>query len=328
MSLVDKSIEIGGLKLEGRILMPPIATYQCDENGMVTQNVCDYYAKRAKNSHVSLIITEHSFISQQGKAKEKQLSSAEDKCIDGLKNLVDTIHACGTKVFAQLNHAGSASMQKVCIITPIAPSSVILPVKPALGDGSLPREIAKTEIPGIVNDFVKAARRAKEAGYDGVEIHSAHGYLLNQFYSPLTNHRIDEYGGSLLNRLRIHREIIHAVRKEVGKEYPISVRFGGCDYMNGGSTIEDSVIAAKVLEQSGVDLLNISGGMCRYTRNGHTESGYFKDMSSAVKTAVNIPVAVAGGARSLSDAELLLQEQSADLVGIGRALLKDPRWEE
>lgn len=231
MSLVDKSIEIGGLKLEGRILMPLIATYQCDENGMVTQNVCDYYAKRAKNSHVSLIITEHSFISQQGKAKEKQLSSAEDKCIDGLKNLVDTIHACGTKVFAQLNHAGSAAMQKVCIITPIAPSSVILPVKPALGDGSLPREIAKTEIPGIVNDFVKAARRAKEAGYDGVEIHSAHGYLLNQFYSPLTNHRIDEYGGSLLNRLRIHREIIHAVRKEVGKEYPISVRFGGCDWM-------------------------------------------------------------------------------------------------
>lgn len=209
MSLVNKSIEIGGLKLAGRILMPPIATYQCNENGMVTQKVCDYYAKRAKNSHVSLIITEHSYISQQGKAKEKQMSIAEDKCIDGLKNLVDAIHACGVKVFAQLNHAGSAAMRNVCITNPVAPSPIVLPVKTALGDGLLPRKIEKTEIPGIVNDFVKAAKRAKEAGYDGVEIHSAHGYLLNQFYSPLTNHRNDEYGGSIRNRLRIHGEIIH-----------------------------------------------------------------------------------------------------------------------
>ena len=241
---------------------------------------------------------------------------------------MDAIHENGAKVFAQLNHAGSAALQEVSHTTPVAPSAVILPVEPQIGDGVIPEEIDVTEIHQVITDFSEAARRAKEAGYDGVEIHSAHGYLLNQFYSPLTNQRTDAYGGSLHNRLRLHIEVIRAVRKEVGADYPISVRLGGCDYIEGGCTIEDSEIAAKLFEQEGVNVLNISGGMCRYTRKGHTEPGYFQDMSSEIKSVVDIPVILTGGVKHLSEAEILLENEAADMIGIGRAMLADPKWEE
>ena len=328
MKNIENKIKIGNLELDGRIIMPSVATYQCDENGMVTEKVCDYYAERARNSHVSLIITEHCYISMQGKAKKNQMSIAGDECIPGLKKLVDIIHENGAKVFAQINHAGSAAPVDVCQTIPVAPSSIILPVEPRIGDGQLPKELDKKEIEKIAIDFANAARRAKEAGYDGVEIHSAHSYLLNQLYSPLTNHRTEEYGGNIQTRLRIHKEVIRFVRKAVGQEYPISVRLGGCDYIDGGSTIEDSVIAAKLFEQEGINLLNISGGMCRYTRTGHTEPGYFKDMSAAIKAAVGIPVILTGGVKKMTDVEKLLEENVADLIGVGRELLKNPSWEE
>lgn len=229
MQRINEKIRIGNMELNGRIMMPSVATYQCDEDGLVTEKVCDYYAQRAKNPYVGLIITEHSYVSEQGKAKKHQMSIASDDCIPGLRNLVDAIHQNGAKVFAQLNHAGSASPEDVINGKAVAPSSVILPVEPSIGNGALPLELTEKDISQIVIQFAESAIRAKEAGYDGVEIHSAHAYLLNQFYSPLTNHRSDEYGGSLINRLKIHREVIQAVRKAVGDDYPISVRIGGCD---------------------------------------------------------------------------------------------------
>lgn len=323
----DDKMRIGNIEIKGRIMMPSIATYQCDEDGMVNQKVCDYYAERARNSHIGLIITEHGFISQQGKAKKNQMSIAEDACIPGLKKLVDTIHEHGAKVFAQINHAGSAALAVVSNITSVAPSAIALPVEPQIGNGAIPRELTKNEIDQIVTEFANAARRAKEAGYDGVEIHSAHAYLLNQFYSPLTNHRTDEYGGSLHKRLRIHIEVIRAVREAVGDDYPISVRLGGCDYTEGGSTIEDSVIASKLLEKEGIQLLNISGGMCRYLRKGLTEPGYFKDMSTAIKGVVSIPVILTGGVKTVKDAECLINENAADFIGVGRSLLSHAMWE-
>lgn len=325
--MTENKIIIGNTGLSSRIVMPPIATYKCTDSGKVTEPMLEYYGDRARNPHVSMIITEHAYILQQGKAKAKQMSVSDDSDIDGLARLVDAIHKNGAKAMCQINHAGSASPSEVTGLPIVGPSRIVLPSIPVMGDDKEPEELSAKQIDEIIAAFAAAAKRAKKAGYDGVEIHSAHAYLLNQFYSPLTNHRMDAYGGDLEKRLRIHREVIRAVRAEVGKNYLISLRLGGCDYMEGGSTIEDSVIAAKAFEKEGIDMINISGGMYRYTRPGHDEPGYFSDMSSAIKAAVHVPVMLTGGVRTLKDAESLLASGAADLIGVGRELLKDARWE-
>ena len=321
-------IEIGGLKLNNRLVMPPLATYLATPEGQVTEPLLDYYDQRARGGEIGLIFTEHSFISRQGQAKAKQLSIASDDDVAGLKRLTDVIHQAGAKAFAQLNHAGSAAVTADSGLPAVSASPVPLPVTPALGDGNLPEEASAEQIGRITGEFAAAAKRAKLAGYDGVEIHCAHGYLLNQFYSPLTNRRTDAYGGGLENRMRFLLEAVAAVRKAVGDFYPISVRLGGCDYMEGGSTIDDAVRASALLERAGVDLLSLSGGMCRFTRPGHTEAGYFGDMSGAVRRNVSIPVLIAGGVKTAEEAEQLLDAGLADLIGVGRALMKDPRWAE
>ena len=324
--MMKQSIQVGTMELNSRIIMPPVATYQSTEDGKVTDTMLDYYGERAKSGNLGMVITEHIYIMKQGKAKAKQLSISSDDDIDGLRKLTDVIHQSGTKAMVQLNHAGSAAPSSVTGLKAVSASRIVLPSTPMMGDGTAPDELTKRQIAEIVECFAKAAVRAKKSGYDGIEIHSAHAYLLNQFYSPLTNHRNDEYGGTLDNRLRLHREVIEAVRDAVGNNYPISVRLGGCDYMDGGSTIEDSVYAAKVLEKAGVDMINVSGGMCRYSRKGHTEPGYFQDMSSAIKKAVTIPVMLTGGVKTKGDAEKLLKSGAADLIGVGRELLKNPHW--
>ena len=149
---------------------------------------------------------------------------------------------------------------------------------------------------------------------------------MNQFYSPLYNHRTDEYScDTMENRIRMHMEIIRAIRNALGVEYPIAIRMGGCDYQEGGTSVEDTVQACMLLEKSGVDLLDITGGMNGFIRPGHTEAGYFREISTAVKKHVNIPVLLTGGVKSAEDAEALIQDQCADMIGIGRVLLKNPQ---
>ncbi|MDO4555835.1 MAG: NADH:flavin oxidoreductase [Lachnospiraceae bacterium] len=324
--MIKEKIKIGSMELNNRIIMPPIATYKSTVTGEVTQEILDYYGERAKGGHIGMIMTEHSYIMLSGKANIRQMSISKDSDVEGLKRLTDVIHQDGTKVMAQLNHAGSAAPSEVTGLKAVSASAVVLPCIPVMGDNVEPSELTISQIEEIVQAFAKAAGRAKTAGYDGVEIHSAHGYLLNQFYSPLTNKREDEYGGNRKNRIRIHLAVIKAVRDEVGSAFPISVRLGGCDYMEGGSKIEDAVFATKAFENAGIDMISISGGMCRYTRKGHNEPGYFQDMSSAVKDAVSIPVLLTGGVNTAHEAEQLLQKNKADLIGVGRALLKNPHW--
>ena len=209
----------------------------------------------------------------------------------------------------------------------VAPSALVLPVTPAMGDPD-PAEATPAQMQEIVEAFARAAVRTMQAGYDCAEIHAAHGYLLNQFYSPLTNRRSDAYGGTLENRLRLLREVIRAVREAVGAAYPLSVRLGGCDYTQGGNTIQDAAEAAGILSQEAIQMLSITGGMNRYTLPGHTEPGYFAEMSRAVKQAASVPVMVAGGVRTLADVQRLVEEDAADLIGVGRMLMKDPNWEK
>ena len=324
--MLKNKIKIGNIELKNRLIMPPVATYQSTDEGKVTDSLVEYYGERAKGGNIGMIITEHCYISQQGKAKAKQLSIAKDDDVEGLTRLVDVIHQNGTKAMAQLNHAGATTFESLTGMRKVSASAVPFPINGSPLNEVLPEALTPAGISEIAEDFVRAAVRAKAAGYDGVEIHSAHTYLLNQFYSPLTNKREDEYGGSLENRLRFHVEVISKVREAVGPDYLIALRLGGCDYMDGGSTIDDAVNAAKILEAAGIDMIDLSGGMCSYRREGHEEPGYFKDMSIPVKAAVSIPVMLTGGIKKAGEAEDLLTEEAADLIGVGRELLKDPNW--
>lgn len=323
MTKLFDSITINRLTLANRLVMPPMATAKADEKDCVTEEICNYYRERAKYSKIGLIITEHSYIHIQGKAHPGQVSIETDDTIQGFQRLTNCIHQEGVKVFVQISHAGSAALSKITGQPPVAPSAVYHPKQKE----ELPAEMTAQQIHEVTDWFAQAAFRAKEAGFDGVEIHSAHGYLLNQFFSPLANRRKDEYGvQSVENRTRFHREVVQAVRIAVGDDFPIVMRIGGCDYEAAGSTVDDCVEACRIFEECGVDMLHLTGGMNGFVRPGHTEPGYFRDMSVPVKQAVKIPVLLTGGVTALAQAESLMTEGCADMIGVGRAIYKDAHW--
>lgn len=323
MAKLSDPIMIGQLALPNRLVMPPMATAKAAEDDSVTDEACYYYQERAKYSQIGLIITEHSYVHIHGKAHPGQVSIATDEMIPGFQRLTDCIHKEGVKVFAQISHAGSATLSKITGLPPAGPSGIYHPKQKE----ELPMEMTVQQIHEVTMWFAQAALRAKLAGFDGVEIHSAHGYLLNQFFSPLANQRTDEYGArSVENRTRLHREVIKAVRQSVGDAFPIVMRLGGCDYEDGGSTVDDCVEACRIFEENGVDLLHLTGGMNGFIRPGHSEPGYFRDMSIPVKQTVKIPVLLTGGITNPAQAETLIAEGCADMIGVGRAIFKDAHW--
>lgn len=322
MSILNSPIKVGNLEIKNRLVMPPMATAKGTDDGKVTKQNCEYYDEKSSGGYIGLIIAEHSYVSLEGKASKGQVSIADDQDIDGLKKLTSVIHENGTKVFAQINHAGGAAKKEITGKEVLGASAVPMPKT-----GFVPLEMSFDDIQKVIHDFTQAALRAKIAGFDGVEIHSAHGYLLNQFYSPITNKRMDEYNSQTLDgRLKLHIEIIKSIRKAVGDDYPLAVRLGACDYMDGGSTYEDGIMAAKLLAQSGIDLLDISGGLFGYIRPDYNEQGYFSDITKAIREVVDIPVLLTGGITDAENAELLLKEGKADMIGVGRAILKDSLW--
>lgn len=318
-------IKINNLELKNRLVMPPMATAKSDQFGKVSSDLIKYYAEKSRDRSIGLIITEHSYISPEGKATQGQLSIAHDTDIEGLRQLVDCIHANETKVIAQINHAGGAAKTKITEQEVLAPSVLI---NPRFKDESeLPRAMLISDIKKVISDFAAAALRAKEAGFDGVEIHSAHGYLLNQFYSPLLNQRNDQYNGqTLAGRIKLHLQVIAAVREAVGEDYPIALRLGASDYMPGGTTIEDSILAAQSFEKAGVDLLDISGGICGYNVPDLHGQGFFSDLTEKIKAYISVPVLLTGGITDGFAANDLISSGRADLVGVGRAILKDSAW--
>lgn len=324
MKLLMQPITIKNVEIKNRLVLPPMATSK-SEDGEVTQNLVDYYDEKSKGGYIGLIITEHSYVSKEGIANKGQVSISSDKDIEGLKRITKNIHENGSKVIAQISHAGSSAIPEVTGCELIS-ASPITNTGATGKTGIIPREMNKEDIKRVIQSFADAARRAQKAGFDGVEIHSAHAYLLNQFFSPLTNKRTDEYGGSLENRIRIHLEIIKEVRRAVGEDYLVALRLGACDYIDGGNTIEDGVAASKAFEKAGIDLLDISGGFCGIVRPNHKEPGYFGELTEAIKREISIPVILTGGITEGEHAEKLLEERKADLIGVGRAILKDSNW--
>lgn len=321
MTKLLEELKTKKLTLNNRLVFPPMATEKSRGDGRLGQGILDYYDEKSKGGYISLIIIEHSFVNKQGKASKSQLSVADDRNNEGLKELANIIHKNGSKAVMQINHAGSATTSEVTGQEIVGPSVVMHP-----RGKEMPRELTKENIKEIVKNFKDAAKRVKDAGFDAVEIHSAHGYLLNQFYSPITNKRTDEYGGDILNRIRIHLQVIKAVREVVGEDFPVFIRLGACDYMEGGNTLEDAKIAAAEFEKAGIDILDISGGVRGYIIPGVTGQGYFSDVTKGIKEVVKVPVILTGGVTETQAAEKLLSENKADLIGVGRAIYKDSTW--
>lgn len=325
MNMINTPIKLRNLEIHNRLIMPPMATAKSDSDGKVTQQLLTYYDEKTQGGFFGLVITEHSFISAEGRASKGQLSIADDSSIAGLSKVAGIIHKNGTKAMAQISHAGGATTEDITGHIPLSASAVRLPR--ANTTNILPKEMSQSDIDKVISDFACAAQRAKKANFDGVEIHSAHGYLLNQFFSPLTNKRTDKYNGSTIDgRIKLHMEIIEAVRDAVGEDYPISLRLGACDYMDGGTTIDDSILAAKHFEKAGLDLLDISGGYCLYTHPTIKEQGYFSEITEPIKSCVSLPVLLTGGIIDVLAAEKLLVDNKADLIGVGRAILKNSEW--
>jgi len=321
MTYLLKPLQASSLSLSNRLIMPPMATAKAEPDGSVSQAVLDYYQEKSKGGYFSLIIIEHSFIAPEGKASNRQLSVADDHMLEGLRSLAGVIQRDGSKTVMQINHAGSATTQKIIGQIPVGPSPI-----PHPWNGNIPKELTKPEITKVIQAFQDAARRVKAAGFDGVEIHSAHGYLLNQFFSPLTNQRTDEYGGTVHNRIRLHLQVIESVRAVVGDDFPLLLRLGACDFKEGGITIEDSQTAVREFEKAGISILDISGSFMGYNSPESSAQGYFSPLSAAIKQIVSIPVILTGGITEPQAAEQLLATGKADLIGVGRAVLKNSQW--
>lgn len=309
------TLEAKGLKLRNRIVMPPMQTGLATKEGAVTDALIEYYSRRAKA--IGLLIVEHGYVSLEGKLSERQLRIYNDSLVGGLEMLSSSVHAMGTPVVVQINHAGKNASEEITGMQPVAPSPV--------GDA---RKLKAEEIEGVCEAYAGAAVRAMKAGFDGVEIHGAHGFLLNQFYSPLTNRRNDKYGGSLQKRMRFPLEVVESVREKIGGRL-LLYRLGSDDLDPAGTQIEDSKKFAVELEEAGADIIDVSGGLCGGSpENLKGIQGYFIPQAQKIKEVVGIPVVGVGGIKDPEYADRLIREGSVDLVAVGRGLLNDPDWAE
>jgi 2,4-dienoyl-CoA reductase-like NADH-dependent reductase (Old Yellow Enzyme family) len=310
---------VGKLALKNRIVMPPMANGLADTDGRVTDQLIAHYVLRA--SGVGLVIVEHSYFTPQGKASPNQLGIQDDVAISGLTRLVESIHAEGTPACIQINHAGRKGNATISAVEPVALTAI-----PTEGSNVVPRELEKYEIEHLVRLFGEAASRARKAGFDGVEVHGAHGYLLNQFVSPMTNRRNDEYGRSFEGRIRFPVEVVTEVRRVVGSNFLVLYRLGASDGEGRGVTIEEMQRFAQRLVQAGVNIVDVSGGLIGDAPEGMTGQGYFLPLAEKIKRAVEVPVIGVGGITDPAFADQAIRDGRVDLVAVGRALLTDPDW--
>ena len=317
---------IGGLTIRNRAVMSPMGTDMADTNGNASQRLIAYYAERAKGG-IGLIINEYTGVDDVDSIPtQHNLRMAQDYNVKAAEELTRTVHRYGAKIFAQLHHGGATSKSAFTGRQNLSPSGI--PMAPG---GEMPREMTLEDIKRVEEKFIAAAVRCKKAGYDGVELHAAHGYLMTQFISKYYNRRTDEYGGSVENRCRFITEVIAGIRAKLGR-YPISVRMCG-DEMTpepGFLTMEDGLEIAKHLESHGIDCINISMGSS-WNGNANCEPysytpGWKKHVAKAYKAALSIPVIATNTIKDPDFAESLLQEGVCDFVALGRSQFADPEF--
>lgn len=316
-------IKIGNLEIKNRFVVPPMGTNYANPDGTVSRQMIDYYVERAKGGF-GLIILEVTAVDPLGKAILFEAGLWDDSQIPDFKQLVDEVHAAGAKIFMQLHHCGRQTVPfYLGGEQPVAPSAVACPVMDAI-----PHELTNEEVWDLVEKFGDAAVRAKKAGFDGVEVHGAHGYLVAQFMSPHANKRMDEFGGTFMGRMKFPLEIFKNIRSKVGNDYPMSFRFGYDEMVNGGRTIEESTVIARLAEEAGVDVLNVSimtyASMPYMSAPPAMPSGFNQYPTAKIKASVSIPVITVGRYNNMYMAEDVLKSGRADLIALGRESITDP----
>jgi 2,4-dienoyl-CoA reductase-like NADH-dependent reductase (Old Yellow Enzyme family) len=324
-SILFTPIKVGGLSIPNRFVRSATQDFMATDEGESTDTQVNLFARLAEGE-VGLIISGHAFVQSAGKASPRQLAVYNDRFIGGLARMAAAVHRFPSRIFLQIAHAGRQTKEKLCGCTPVSPSAVYDPVSKVL-----PRELSGDEIRNLIGDFVEAARRAREAGFDGVQLHAAHGYFLSSFLSPHTNRRRDEWGGPLENRARALVEILRGIRSRLGTGFPVIVKLNSSDFLDGGLTVEESVQAAAILEAAGIDGIEVSGGMAEAGRGSiwaglrdEEDEGYFVAAASRIKAAVKVPVFGLGGIRTFAVAERIVRESRADLISLSRPLIRDP----
>jgi 2,4-dienoyl-CoA reductase-like NADH-dependent reductase (Old Yellow Enzyme family) len=327
-SILFEPTRIGNMDLGNRFVRS--ATYDgCAEDGYVTDKQVNLYSTLSQGG-VGLIITGITYVHESGEFSKFQNSIAGDEFIDGFKKLTSAVHQRGAKIVVQLFHAGrEARFPKSSDRVPVGPSFV--ETDPYFKGKYRP--MTETEIWEVVHAFGDGAKRAREAGFDGVQIHGAHAYLLSQFLSPHTNRRDDKWGGELENRLRLHREIYQDIRRKVGEDYPVLIKIGVQDGFSGGLEFHEGKLAACHLAEWGVDAVEISQGLrgsgyeeteFKTKINNLDREAYYRYWCAEIKKKVDVPVMLVGGLRTPDLMEEIVQNKEVDLISLSRPLIRNP----
>ncbi|MBW1778466.1 MAG: FAD-dependent oxidoreductase [Deltaproteobacteria bacterium] len=322
MQRLFSSFQIKGLHFKNRIVMPPLASFLLDRDGTVTDKAVEHYRMRAAGGP-AMIIMEACAVSREGIVSFHQARIDEDRFVEGLSKIARVIKAEGAIPAVQIHHGGRQTSVKVIGRNPLAPSPLPCP--------AIRGEVEALTVSGIrelVQKFGDAAVRVREAGFELLELHGAHGYLINQFLSPFSNIRQDAYGGDLEGRTRFAREVLQEVRRRLGPDFPVSFKISAQEFVPNGLTLEESIAALRILIPEGIDMVQVSAGndatpewICQPM---FMKKACLADSARAVKKAVNIPVMSVGRINDPFIAERIIAEEKADLVCIGRGLLADP----
>jgi len=331
MPKLFEATQLNRMSLKNRFVRSATAEGMAAEDGEATPRLTNLMAELAQGG-VGLIITGHAYVTKRGQATPWQLGIYDDKLIPGLRKMTDAVHERDGRIVAQLAHSGLRANPKLIDGTPLAPTAM-----EGLNE-VVAQEMTLEDINATVEAFGNAGERAREAGFDGAQIHAAHSYLLSQFLSPAFNHRTDAYGGSIGNRARIILEVMEAIRKRVGKDYPLLIKINSRDFLKGGLELDDSIRAGTMLKDAGLDAIEISGGTYASgalmpIRKGITKEeheAYFKAEARAFKEQIDLPIILVGGIRSFHIAEEIVNDHIADYISMCRPLIREPdlinRW--
>lgn len=313
-------VKIGNLELKNRAVRSATWDGAADSEGAVTDDAVALFRGLAQGQ-IGLIITGHAFVSRLGQGSPLQYGIYGDGMIPGLRRLTEAVHREGSKIAVQITHCGinSGHLRRQGITTQAVSH---------LDEIETPhKEMTGAEIEAIIADFGSAARRAVDAGFDAIQLHGAHGFLMSEFLSPFFNRRTDKWGGSKENRRRFHLEVIKKVRQEIGKDFPFLIKLGPWEEMDGGLPLEEGIEAAREMVKNGLDAIEVSIGARGATpvdEDGAPEKVYFRKQAAAVKKAVSVPVALVGGIRSLETANDILASGDADLISMSRPFIRQP----